>query len=318
MCADLNRDSLDLTERDADLLAFNQAMIGGLVGAGWAFPPESAQALRDQLAASTPPEHLYFSARAEMLDVPSGAGSVPVRVFRPSGEPAAIYVHCHGGGFTIGSALGQDASLERIVDASGVVVVSVDYRLAPEHPYPAGLEDCETVLRWALSNGSAVFGTDRAIIGGESAGANLALCALLRVQATDPGAVVAANLLYGNYDLTMTPSQRAGESRMITPESLRWFYEQYLPGDDDRDHPDKSPLYANLTGLPPIQLAVGNEDAMLDDSLFLATRLLAAGVDCRLVVVPGAEHAFDTAPLPTAQAVVAQLDRFVAQHAVGA
>lgn len=125
-------------------------------------------------------------------------------------------------------------------------------------------------------------------------------------------------LYYGNYDLTMTPSQRQGESGvLITRASLEWFYDQYVPDPGRRAEPDISPLHADLHGLPPVILAVGTADSLVDDTMFLACRLLAANVDTELVVVPGGEHAFDMAPLPECQQAVAAVDAFLAKHAAG-
>jgi acetyl esterase/lipase len=317
VCADLNRNVFDPTLSDAELVGFNQLMVPGMAAIGWTFPPASAQGLRDALASATPPEAIYISDRATSLTVPGPAGEVTLRVVAPPGPPQAIYLHCHGGGWTIGGAAMNDAALERIADGADVTVVSIDYRLAPEFPYPAGLDDCEAAAEWVLDHGAEQLGSGRVIIGGESAGANLALCTLLRVNARRPGAIVASNLLYGNYDLTMTPSQRMAPDRMITTDSLAWFYDQYVPDTELRGHPDVSPLYADLSGLPPTLVSVGNEDSLVDDSMFLASRMLLAGVECELYVVPGGEHAFDNAPVESARAAVARIDGFIAQHAAG-
>jgi acetyl esterase len=295
---------------------FNAALVSGMSMSGWAFPPPSAQALRDALAAAAPAPP-YLSASARTIMVPAGDHEIPVRII-PAAEPAAVFVHVHGGGWTIGSAAGQDAALERIVANTGMTVASVDYRLAPEHPYPAGLDDCEQAVHWLIEHAATEFGTSRLLIGGESAGANLALCTLLRVQRTNPGALSAAALYYGNYDVTMTPSQRQAESGfLITTGSLDWFYDQYMPDRARRDDPDVSPLYADLHGLPPVILAVGTADSLVDDTTFLASRLLAAGNDTELVIVPGGEHAFDMAPVPDCQEAVAVVDAFLAKHAAG-
>ena len=294
---------------------FNAALVPGLVAGGWAFPPPAAQALRDALAASAPPP--YVSPSGRTITVPAGDHEIGVRVI-PAAAPSAVFVHVHGGGFAIGSAAGQDAALERIAASTGMTVASVDYRLAPEHPYPAGLDDCETVTRWLTEHAEAEFGTRRLLIGGESAGANLALCTALRVIRDQPDALSAAALYYGNYDITMTPSQRQAESGfLITTGSLAWFYDQYVADPAKRDDPDISPLYADLHGLPPVILAVGTADSLIDDTTFLFSRLLAAGVDTDLVVVPGGEHAFDLAPVPDCQEAVAAVDAFLAKHAAG-
>lgn len=292
---------------------FNAALIGGMAGSGWVFPPASAPALRDALAAAGPPP--YVAATAAAIGVPAGDHEIPLRIV-PAQNPTGVFVHCHGGGWTIGSAAGQDAALERIVANTGMTAASIDYRLAPEHPYPAGLDDCEKATRWLIEHAAAELGSGRVLIGGESAGANLALCTALRIARDQPGVLSAVALYYGNYDVTMTPSQRQSETGvLITRGSLEWFYDQYVPDRGRRADPDISPLYADLHGLPPVMLAVGTADSLVDDTMFLACRLLAAGVDCELVVVPGGEHAFDMAPVPECQEAVAAVDAFLAKHA---
>jgi acetyl esterase/lipase len=309
----------DPTRISEAVLGFNTALVTGMAGSGWAFPPPSAQALRDALAAAAPPP--YVSPSGRTITVPAGDHEIPVRIIpapEPTTGPTAVFVHVHGGGWTIGSAAGQDAALERIVANTGMTVASVDYRLAPEHPYPAGLDDCERVTRWLIEHAAAELGTGRLLIGGESAGANLALCTALRVIRDQPDALSGAALYYGNYDVTMTPSQRQAESGfLITTGSLAWFYDQYVPDASRRDDPDISPLHADLHGLPPVVLAVGTADSLVDDTMFLTSRLLAACVDTELVVVPGGEHAFDMAPVPECQEAVAAVDAFLAKQAAG-
>lgn len=140
MSVELNRSAFDPTGDARDFAEFNSALLEALTGAGWAFPPVSAQALRDDLAAAIPPESVYRSPRATDRTIPGPTGEVGLRVIPADGAPRAVYLHCHGGGFVIGASDEQDASLERTARAAEVTVVSVDYRLAPEHPHPAGLE----------------------------------------------------------------------------------------------------------------------------------------------------------------------------------
>jgi acetyl esterase/lipase len=313
MSARIDAQTFDPARISQAVLDFNTVLVGGTAGSGWVFPPESAPALRDALAKAAPPPYLASSARTIL--VPAGTRDIPVRVI-PAAEPTAVFVHCHGGGWTIGSAAGQDAALERIVAATGMTVASIDYRLAPEHPYPAGLDDCEQVTRWLIEHAEAELGAGRLLIGGESAGANLALCTALRVIRDQPAALSAVALYYGNYDMTMTPSQRRSQAGvLITRGSLEWFYDQYVPDAGRRADPDVSPLFADLRGLPPVILAVGTADSLVDDTMFLACRMLSSGVDCELVAVPGGEHAFDMAPVPECQEAVAAVDAFLAKHA---
>jgi acetyl esterase/lipase len=312
--AEINASLFDPARVNQAVTEFNTMMIGGMAASGWKFPPPSAQGLRDALAASAPAPP-YLSPKARMIKIPAGDHEIPVRVI-PSENPTGVFAHVHGGGFVIGSALAQDTALERIVAATGMTAASIDYRLAPEHRYPAGPDDCETAVRWLIEHGPAELGSGRVLIGGESAGANLALVTALRVNRARPGALSAVALYYGNYDITMTPSQRvAGDDKLISTGSLDWFYDQYVPDAARRAEADISPLYADLAGLPPVMLAVGTADSLVDDTMFLFSRLLKAGVETELVTVAGGEHAFDMTPLPDCQEAVAAVDAFLAKHA---
>jgi acetyl esterase len=282
------------------------------------FPPTSAQAYRDslvELLATFSGGEIYRSPRARELVV---CGGVKLRVI-DADDPAGVYLHMHSGGWVIGGADLQDAALERLVAATGQTVVSVEYRLAPEAPFPAALDDCEHAARWLSANALAELGSDRLSIGGESAGANLALATLIRVTAK-PSATpfVAGNLAYGAYDLTMTPSQRQTDSFIVTAEMLRWFADQYVPDPAQRTNPEVSPLYADLRGLPPLLLSVGTADPVLDDTLFLYVRLCAARVPVEIQILPGGDHSFDQSPLPISGQALARMAQFLSPASVEA
>ena len=206
---------------------------------------------RNRLGGDTPP-----------LRLPQGqdrvVAGVRVRVFTPD-QVNGVYLHIHGGGWAFGSADGQDERLWRLAVGARLAVVSVEYRLAPEHPFPAGPDDCEAAARWLAEHAEAEFGTSRLLIGGESAGAHLSVLTLLRV----PGVFQAANLVFGAYDLSTAKTDRQQRS-----------YELFTPGvtAEQRRDPAISPLFADLTGLPPARIVVGTEDPLLDDSLSLAQR----------------------------------------------
>jgi acetyl esterase/lipase len=242
-------------------------------------------------------------------------GPIPLRVFTP---PAVrgVHLHIHGGGWVLGSAAGQDLQLWRLAGAAEVAVVSVDYRLSPEHPYPAAPDDCEDAARWLVESAEGEFGTNRLTIGGESAGAHLSVVTLLRLgaQAAD---FRGAQLTFGAYDLAMTPSQRQwGDLNLVlsTP-IMAWFYEKFLPGmsPEERRRPDVSPLYADLRGLPPARFVVGTEDPLLDDTLFMAARWQAAGNEASLEVVAEAAHGFLQFPLEITERELAAQEEFVAK-----
>jgi acetyl esterase len=251
--------------------------------------------------------------------VPGPAGDLTVRTFVPPGDVRGVYLHLHGGGWVLGSAHQQDVALWRLANEAAVAVVSVDYRLAPEHPFPAGPDDCEAAALWLVRDGGAeaLGAPGRFVIGGESAGGHLAALTLLRLRdrhGLTPFA--AANLVFGVYDLTMTPSQaRWGDRNLIlsTP-IMAWFYDCFLPGlsMEERRSAEISPLYADLDGLPPALFSVGTRDPLLDDTLFMAARWAAAGNDATLRVYPEALHGFNAFPLAVSAAFTRSATEFVA------
>ena len=238
---------------------------------------------------------LELSPRARDLAIPGPGGDLMLRVVRPLGEPVGAYLHFHGGGWVFGSSRYQDPLLVEVADHSNLVVASVDYRLAPEDPYPAAVDDAEAAALWLANRALAEFGTDRLVIGGESAGANLSVAALVRLRDRHCfTGFTAANLVSGVFDLGMTPSQRSWGDRnlVINTPLMSWFIDQYVGPDEKRRSPDVSPLYADLSGLPPALFTIGTCDPLLDDSLFMAARWSAAGNDGRLDIHPGGIHTF--------------------------
>jgi len=237
--------------------------------------------------------------------VPGRHGDIPVRVFVPD-EVNGVYLHIHGGGWTLGAADQQDTALWRLAQEARVAVVSVEYRLAPEDPYPAGPDDCEDAAVWLVAHAHDTFGADGMVIGGESAGAHLSVVTLLRLRDRHriTGAFRAANLVYGAYDLTMTPSQRLWGDRnlVLSTPIIAWFLDAFLPGldSDKRSDADISPLQADLQGLPSALFTVGTEDPLLDDSLFMEARWRMAGSPTRLEVHQGAPHGFTLFPISAA------------------
>lgn len=246
--------------------------------------------------------------------IPGPAGPIPLRVFATPGA-RAVLLHIHGGGWSLGSHDQQDPMLEAVARAARIAVVSVGYRLAPEHPYPAGNDDCEAAALWLLRNAQAEFGTTRLLIGGESAGAHLSVTTLLRLRDRHGLAPFAATYLtYGAFDLALTPSARNWGQRnlVLSTPILHRFLEWYAP-QDVRD-PDVSPIGADLARLPPALFSVGTLDPLLDDSLFMAARWAAAGNRAELAVYPGGIHAFNALPVPIAVRANARILEFLGQH----
>ena len=243
----------------------------------------------------------------EERTIPGPAGAIRLRTFVPP-EVRAVYLDIHGGGFFMGAPEMDDAGNAALAKHARVATVAAGYRLAPEHPYPAGPDDCEAAALWLLANAKREFGVDRLLIGGGSAGANLAAVTLLRLRDRHQAAsrFAGANLVFGVYDVSGTPSQlRLG---------MAGFRDLYLPGHDAaaRKHPDISPLYADLSGLPPALFTVGTADYLYDDSLFMALRWRAAGNQAELAVYPESVHGFTVFPTAMARAANTRIQAWVA------
>lgn len=303
----------------ADVRALNRRItqeLDGLPPLG-SVPVEVVRRAREEGRSVFGPLTSSMRAGDEWLD--TERGPIRVRVIRPHGEPRGVYLHFHGGGWALGGIHHQDARLERLVDATGQVAVSVDYRLAPEHPYPAGPDDCEAAAAAVVEHGAARFGSDLITVGGESAGAHLAVVTALRLRDRRGfDRLVAANLLYGVYDLRMTPSARRYGDRpqVLNTPAMRWFIEQFAAGEDVED-PDLSPLMADLDGLPPAIFTVGTNDPLLDDSLFLAGRWRLAAPDTELQVFEDAPHAFDAFDIDIADTALARIETFLSARLTG-
>ncbi|MEW6255956.1 MAG: alpha/beta hydrolase [Pseudomonadota bacterium] len=251
-------------------------------------------------------------AREEMIDGPHGP--ILLRIYWPDEAPKGVYLHLHGGGWCIGSPRENDSGNDRIVARTGYAVVSVRYRLAPEHPYPQGPDDCEAAALWLAREAGARFETTRLAIGGESAGACLAAAVLVRLRdrhGLTPfhGAVLTA----GCFDLRLTPSvRRWGETPLVlNTQDIENFVAHYLAGGGSVEDPDVSPLLADLAGLPPALFLVGTRDPLLDDTLFMSARWIAAGNKADLVLAPGGAHVFNRFPGGAADAANARADDFL-------
>jgi acetyl esterase len=228
------------------------------------------------------------------LGVPGPAGEIPVRVYRPAGEgPLPVVVWLHGGGWAVGSLDTYDAPLRALANASGAIVVSVDYRLAPEHRFPAAVDDTLAAVRWAGATAAELGGDPaRLAVGGDSAGGNLA--------------TVAARRLRGELDLRLqvlvypvtdagvnTPSYREFSERYgLTAANMQRYWDLYLDGADGTD-PDASPLRAtDLAGMAPAYVLIADHDVLRDEGVAYAEALERAGVPVTLHRRPGTIHGF--------------------------
>jgi acetyl esterase/lipase len=256
-----------------------------------------------------------MSSRARTITITGKDGAqIPLRVIEPAHPARGIYLHLHGGGWVLGGADMQDPMLERLADNTGQTVVAPEYRLAPEHPYPAGPDDCEAAAMWLVQHGKREFGSDTLTIGGESAGGHLTAVTILRMRDRHGyTGFRAANIVYGAFDLSMTPSQRQfGSTRLVLRTiDMQQFYNAFLPTITDRRDPDISPLYADLKNLCPGLFTVGTKDALLDDSLFMHARWVAAGNQAELAIYPGGAHGFTLFPNDLSKSASAGMDAFL-------
>jgi len=300
---------------DPEALAVNADIVTKLSGVDqWSVPAEVVRERRRQGLGAFPlaPK----SARARTIEIDTPAGPLTLRILAPK-QPRGVFLHVHGGGWVFGASDMQDPRYERLADNIGVATVSVEYRLAPEHPYPAAPDDCEAAALWLVENAAEQFGTEKLFIGGDSAGGHLSLVTLLRLRdrhGIKPFA--GASLFNGVFDLSMTPSvRRWGREKLVLNTFDIWMFVRHFlrAGGDDRD-PDISPIYADLTGLPPILLSLGTRDPLVDDTLFMAGRLAAAGNEGDLAVWPGGCHSFFNMNFPMAGRALDRIEAFFAER----
>jgi acetyl esterase len=238
-------------------------------------------------------------AETRDLTAPGPGGPIPLRLYRPSAEGTLpVLVFFHGGGWVIGDISTHDTVCRHLANRAECAVVSVDYRLAPEHKFPAAVEDAFAATRWVADNAGAL-GADPAClaVGGDSAGGNLA--AVVSLLARDAGAprIACQLLIYPATDASMRHESlaRFAEGYVLTRSSMRWFYDQYLRAPADAADWRISPLAApDLAGLPPAYVVTAGYDPLCDEGDEYAARLAAAGVPVEHRRFPGQVHGFLT------------------------
>lgn len=224
---------------------------------------------------------------------------IRLRILKPSGAVRGVYLDYHGGGWTIGNATIDDRINSRIARDCGLAVVSVDYAMLPDVTFPEMIEECAAAADWVFEKALAEFGVDTLFIGGDSAGAHLAACSILRMRdrRRDFARLKGVVLFYGPYDLGCTPSVRAASrsTLVLHGPAMMGGIASLLPDstEDQRRDPAYSPLFADLRGLPPVLLLCGDLDPLIDDSRMMAERWQAMSGNSRLIVVPEAPHAFN-------------------------
>jgi acetyl esterase len=236
--------------------------------------------------------------KIENIEAEGPEGPIPLRVYTPvaagSSSLAAI-VYFHGGGFVLGDLDCYDAICRGLAESSGCKVISVDYRLAPEHPFPAAIEDCLAALKWVEKHASDLsVDPNRIAVAGDSAGGNLA-AAVTQQSKGKGGTHIAFQLLL--YPITSLhadlPSNFAFAGNVLTQPPVNWFYSQYVPHDADSSDPRLSPLRAkDLSGLPPAYIVTAGFDPLHDEGVAYADALKGAGVKVRHIDYPTMIHGF--------------------------
>lgn len=281
--------------------SFNAALSEKLAAGNdpWSMDVKDVRAARRAGLGAFPVEALL--ADTETFEIAGPHGPIELRVISPDkGEARGVFLHIHGGGWRLGSADMQDQRLKRLANTCNLTCISIEYRLSPENPYPQGPDDCEAAALWLVNEGSERFNTSWLSIGGESAGAHLSVVTMLRLR--DKHGITpfkAAVLIAGAYDFTMTPSaqsygmgEKVGGAPVLKTRDIMKFSDSFLPDITERRAPDISPMFADLTGMPPAHFCVGTRDALLDDSLFMAPRWAQVQADTELELFPGGCHVF--------------------------
>ena len=260
-------------------------------------PKDARQMFRETRPASTPPAPQIGAVRDVLTE---GAQAIPLRVYRPPGVSDSrrlpVLVYFHGGGWVIGDLETHDVLCRQLTAEAGVSVIAVDYRLAPEHKFPAAADDAWAATRWIAAHAAELgVDADRLAVGGDSAGGNLAaVVALLAREAGGPR-IALQILLYPVTDLVSESQSYAdlADGYMLTRDSMRWFRAQYLARAQDAADWRVSPLRApSLVGLPPALVVTAGYDPLRDEGEAYARRLREAGVSVDAVSFGGMIHGF--------------------------
>lgn len=262
------------------------------------YSPAEAKALFSNLSASFGPGPEVGQVRDEIA--PGTEADIPLRLFLPQGRPRGVMLYCHGGGWVLGNVADYDAFARRLTVATGWAVALVDYRLAPEHTFPAPLEDCWSALLWLADRAPELAGSGRPLaVAGDSAGGNLA--AVLARRARDLGAphLAAQVLTYPVVQAgTIYPSQSDPECQLLLSQAdMDWFWDHYDPEKTARASPDGVPLLAeDLSRLPRALVLTAGHDPLRDEGIAYADRLKAAGVTVTHHNYAHDMHGFATLP----------------------
>ncbi|MBL6749876.1 MAG: alpha/beta hydrolase [Nevskia sp.] len=259
--------------------------------------PESCRATFKQLFGALPPSTAKIAGTKD-IKIPGPAGAIPARVYTPEGKgPFPVLVYMHGGGWVIGDIEGYENVCRELCGGSQAVVVSLDYRLGPEHKFPAATDDCLAAVRW-VGEHAAEIGADakRIAVGGDSAGGNLAAVTALRLRDEGGPRLAAQLLIYpvtDHYTKNTVSMVKNAEGFLLTRQDMVWFSDYYLRTEADVKNPHFAPLRAkSLAGLAPALVLTAEFDPLCDEGEEYAARLKDAGVPTKLSRYDGAIHGF--------------------------
>ncbi len=278
--------------------------------------PDMNGASVEQRRAAMEAVTLLFPVPADVKGEPVNAGGVPGEwIAAPGADPERVIYYLHGGAYIIGSINTHREMISRLSRAAGARALAIDYRLAPENPFPAAVEDATTAYRWLLSTG---VDPARTVIAGDSAGGALTVATLVALRDAGeplPAAAVCLSPWVDMEGLGESMTTNAELDPTIQREDLLEGAKAYLGGAHPRT-PLAAPLYADLTGLPPLLIHVGSSETLLDDAIRLAERAKAAGVDASLEVWDEMIHVFQfmAAMLPEGQQAIDRIGEFIREH----
>lgn len=256
--------------------------------------PVDARAYRAGLASLNGPAPRMARVADHTIERPDG--SFNLRVLTPIEPPAGVIVYYHGGGWVVGSIDESDTLGRKLAERTSCAVVLVDYRLAPEHPYPIAVDDSYAALEWTAAHMDEIAGREvPLLVAGDSAGGNLSAVMAVRARDRNGPKIAMQVLVYPVTDANFDrPSYLDPDNQLLlTRESMVWFFDHYIPDVARRAEPDASPLYTeDLSGLPPAVVLTAEHDPLRDEGEAYAERLAAAGVEVNLQRHLGQMHAF--------------------------
>ena len=257
-------------------------------------PDEFRAMMRVQIEDKAKREHV---AHVEDREIPGPVGAIPVRIYRSTADRSqGVLVYYHGGGWVGGDLETHDSLCRAIANAAECMVISVDYRLAPEHAYPAAAEDAYAALKWVCENHSALaIDPERIAVGGDSAGGNLAAVVSLMARDREKLPLRLQVLIYPITDCDFTTSsyQECAEGYLLTTTGMKWFWKSYAPEEDDAQQPYASPLRAGeLSDVAPALVITAEYDVLRDEGVAYAKRLQESGVPTEWKCYDGMIHGF--------------------------